>query len=291
TMHITCISHRKDAIYPATVVGIPPQEDKYIAIATEKIFLSPIKFTIAPEIEDLYLPEEGVGHNFAIVKINKRYPGQAIKIAHAMWGAGQMMFNKILIIVDSTKSTVEKEGELNIRDRKELLKYIKEHYNPKRDTYFSRGPLDVLDHTAPVCGFGGKMCIDATVKLPEECSGGINTINDNNTSNNYEHFIKFIHKNDPIPSTAQIVVIINDKFSLDNIYQNLWLLGGNTDVIRDSKFAEVKNTDGNIQVVLVLDATEKSPGINGFNRQWPNIVESSAQTIASVNAKWKSLGI
>ncbi|MEF9986835.1 MAG: menaquinone biosynthesis decarboxylase [Bacteroidales bacterium] len=291
TMHITCISHRKDAIYPATVVGIPPQEDKYIAIATEKIFLSPIKFTIAPEIEDLYLPEEGVGHNFAIVKINKRYPGQAIKIAHAMWGAGQMMFNKILIIVDSTKSTVEKEGELNIRDRKELLKYIKEHYNPKRDTYFSRGPLDVLDHTAPVCGFGGKMCIDATVKLPEECSGGINTINDNNTSNNYEHFIKFIHKNDPIPSTAQIVVIINDKFSLDNIYQNLWLLGGNTDVIRDSKFAEVKNTDGNIQVVLVLDATEKNPGINGFNRQWPNIVESSAQTIASVNAKWKSLGI
>ena len=98
--HVTCISHRKDAIYPATVVGVPPQEDKYMALATEKIFLTPIKFVISPEIEDLDLPEEGVGHNFAVVKIKKSYDGQAFKVANAMWGAGQMMFNKFLIVVD-----------------------------------------------------------------------------------------------------------------------------------------------------------------------------------------------
>lgn len=99
-LHITCISHKKDAIYPATLVGIPPQEDKYIAIATEKIFLTPIQLTMVPEILDLHLPEEGVGHNIAVVKIDKSYPGQAIKVAHALWGAGQMMFNKIMIITD-----------------------------------------------------------------------------------------------------------------------------------------------------------------------------------------------
>ncbi|HBY01007.1 MAG TPA: menaquinone biosynthesis decarboxylase, partial [Rikenellaceae bacterium] len=143
--HITCISHRKDAIYPATLVGIPPQEDKYIAIATEKIFLTPIKFTMVPEIIDLFLPEEGVGHNIAIVKIEKSYPGQGIKVAHSLWGAGQMMFNKIIIVTDE---------DIDIRDRKALLKSVLKNYIPKRDTHFSRGPLDVLDHCAPQCGYG-----------------------------------------------------------------------------------------------------------------------------------------
>ncbi|MDR0695087.1 MAG: menaquinone biosynthesis decarboxylase, partial [Prevotellaceae bacterium] len=99
-MQVTSITHRKDAIYPATVVGIPPQEDAYFAQATERIFLTPIRLAVAPEIVDMHLPAEGVSHNLAIVKIKKDYPGQAIKVAHALWGAGQMMFNKIMIVVD-----------------------------------------------------------------------------------------------------------------------------------------------------------------------------------------------
>ena len=100
-MHVTCISHRRGAVYPATVVGIPPQEDAYISRAIEKVFLKPIQMLIAPEIKDIYLPASGVSHNIAIVSINKKYPGQAIKIANAMWGAGQMMFCKAIIVVDS----------------------------------------------------------------------------------------------------------------------------------------------------------------------------------------------
>lgn len=271
TFHITCISHRKDAIYPATVVGVPPQEDKYIAIATEKIFLSPIKFAIGPEIEDMYLPEEGVGHNFAILKIKKRYPGQAVKIAHAMWGAGQMMFNKILAVVD---------GDIDIRDHKALAEHIARNYNPKRDTYFSRGPLDVLDHTAPVCGFGGKMCIDATVKLPEEegiLSGGGNAAN--------KRFVRFIHPANPnadintpegneipVPDDALVAVIMDSQFPLDDTYHNLWLLGGNVDPIRDCRFERAP--DGSR--VLVMDARNKR-NLKGFSRQWPDIVESAPE--------------
>jgi len=99
--HITCITHRKDAVYPSTIVGIPPQEDAYIAKATERLFLAPIKLTLLPEITDMEIPAEGVAHNLTIVKINKTYAGQAMKAANALWGAGQMMFNKNLIVIDN----------------------------------------------------------------------------------------------------------------------------------------------------------------------------------------------
>ena len=95
--HVTCITHRKDAIYPATIVGIPPMEDAYIGKATERIFLTPMKLTMIPELLDMDLPPAGVAHNLTVVKINKTYAGQAQKVMNAMWGAGQMMFNKIQI--------------------------------------------------------------------------------------------------------------------------------------------------------------------------------------------------
>lgn len=283
--HITCISHRKDAIYPATVVGVPPQEDKYIALATEKIFLAPIRLAIGPEIEDLYLPEEGVGHNFAVVKIKKRYPGQAVKIAHAMWGAGQMMFNKALIVVDeeSTGSAAANSHNapagnsshgsvktLDIRNHAELAACLLRNYQPKRDTYFSRGPLDVLDHTAPVCGFGGKICLDATVKLPEELGGTPPALP-------YSSFIRFIHAKDPIPGDTQLAVILDDEFDLENTYRNLWLLGGNADMIRDTRFETVSGPGSTPVTVLVIDARRKYTGVNGFTRPWPDIVESSPE--------------
>lgn len=286
TFHITCISHRKDAIYPATIVGVPPQEDKYIAIATEKIFLAPIKFAIGPEIEDLYLPEEGVGHNFGIIKIKKRYPGQAVKIAHAMWGAGQMMFNKMLVVVD---------GDIDIRDHRAVADYVAIHYNPKRDTYFSRGPLDVLDHTAPVCGFGGKLCIDATEKLPEE--GGVCTPTESSAQtggNIGKRFIKFIHPKYPdadinspagneidVSCDALVAVILDSQFALDDIYHNLWILGGNVDPIRDCRFERA--ADGS--QVLVMDARCKKY-LAGFTRDWPDIVESAGYVKESVAKKF-----
>src|SRR5436190_4557147 len=135
--HVTCITHKKDAIYPATIVGIPPQEDAWIGKATERIFLVPIKMMMVPEIVNMILPVEGVFHNLVIVKIRKEYPGQAIKVMNSLWGAGQMMFTKMMIIVD---------GDVNIHDNAEVAKYISENTDTGQDIIFTQGPNDILDH-------------------------------------------------------------------------------------------------------------------------------------------------
>src|SRR6202008_4034536 len=128
---ITAITHRKDPVYPATIVGIPPQEDAWLGKATERIFLAPIKMTLVPEIMDMDMPVEGVFHNLVITKIRKDYAGQAQKVMNAMWGAGQMMFNKILVIADQ---------HANIQDYPGLAAAVLRHFNPATDAYFSQGP-------------------------------------------------------------------------------------------------------------------------------------------------------
>ena len=156
--HITCITHKKNAIYPATIVGIPPQEDAWISKATERIFLTLLKMTLLPEIKDIALPVAGVAHNLAIVKIENNFPGHALKVMNALWGAGQMMFNKILIVVD---------GDIDIHNYKELAQVMSKNVNPVRDIHFSKGPLDILDHSSSKTGFGGKLCIDATSEISQ----------------------------------------------------------------------------------------------------------------------------
>ena len=156
--HITCITHRKDIIYPATIVGRPPMEDCYMAKATERIFLPLIKKQL-PEIVDINLPIEGVFHNLALVSIDKRYPGHAKKVMHALWGLGQMMFTKIIIVFDK---------EVDVQNISEALWRLGNNIDPKRDIVFSEGPVDALDHAAPQPLFGSKMGIDATRKWKEE---------------------------------------------------------------------------------------------------------------------------
>ena len=156
--HITCITHRKDLIYPATIVGRPPMEDCYMAKATERIFLPLIKKQL-PEIVDINLPIEGVFHNLALVSIDKRYPGHAKKVMHALWGLGQMMFTKIIIVFDK---------EVDVQNISEALWRLGNNIDPKRDIVFSEGPVDALDHAAPQPLFGSKMGIDATRKWEEE---------------------------------------------------------------------------------------------------------------------------
>ena len=162
--HITCITHSKNAVYPATIVGIPPQEDSWLAKATEKIFLSPIKMTLQPEIEDFHMPDAGVAHNLVVIKISKSYPGQGMKVISSLSGAGQMMFSKYLVVVS---------GDVDIRNYRKLVSHIFENTDPGRDLLFSPGPLDVLDHSSDAFSFGGKMGIDATIKQPEEIIGRV----------------------------------------------------------------------------------------------------------------------
>ena len=150
--HVTAITHRRGAVYPATIVGVPPQEDAYIAKATEKIFLAPIRAAMLPDVRDLWMPEAGVAHNIAVVDIRTDYAGQALKAASSLWGAGQMMFNKFMVVTASGRP---------VRDVAALADLLRRIRIPD-DLMFSRGPLDVLDHAAPETGLGGKLMFDAT---------------------------------------------------------------------------------------------------------------------------------
>ena len=156
--HVTCITHRKNPIYPTTIVGRPPMEDAYLGKATERLFLPLLRVTL-PEIVDMNLPVHGVFHNLAIISIKKEYPAHARKVMHALWGLGQMMFTKTLIVVDH---------DVNVHDLAEVTWVVGNHIEPKRDVIFSDGPVDVLDHAAPMLGYGSKLGIDATRKWRSE---------------------------------------------------------------------------------------------------------------------------
>jgi 4-hydroxy-3-polyprenylbenzoate decarboxylase len=156
--HVTCITHRKDMIYPATIVGKPPMEDCYMGKATERIFLPLIRLDF-PEIKDINLPMEGVFHNFAIISIKKSYPGHAKKIISGLWGKGQLMFAKLLIVVDD---------DVDVQDLSYTAWRVLNNVDWKRDTVFADGPLDALYHAANWPRYGSKMGIDATRKTREE---------------------------------------------------------------------------------------------------------------------------
>ena len=156
--HVTCVTHRRDAIYPATIVGIPPMEDFYIGGASVKLFLPIFKMNF-PEIVDIALPAEGVFHNLVFVSIRKTYPMQAYKIMHGLWGMGQMMFSKYIIVVDD---------DVDVQDTSAVLFRLCANTDPQRDTLMTRGPSDVLDHATNEVGIGSKMGIDATKKIPGE---------------------------------------------------------------------------------------------------------------------------
>lgn len=156
--HITAITHREDPIYPTIIVGRPWFEDAYLGEATVRIFLPAIRM-ILPEVVDMNLPPEGIFTNLAIVSIKKSYPGQARKVIHALWGLGQMMFSKVIIVVD--------EG-VDVHNIAEVLFHTLNNIDPERDVFFVKGPVDTLNHAAPYPNFGSKMGVDATKKMRDE---------------------------------------------------------------------------------------------------------------------------
>ena len=156
--HLQCVTRRKKPIYPATIVGRPPMEDAYLGKATERLFLPLIKM-ILPEVVDVNMPAEGVFHNLVVVSMNKRYPGQARKVMNGLWGMGQLMFAKTIVVVD---------GDVDVQDLAEVVWRATNNVDPKRDFMFVEGPLDALDHSSPLPGFGSKVGIDATRKWASE---------------------------------------------------------------------------------------------------------------------------
>lgn len=156
--HVTAITHRRDPIYPATIVGVPPMEDFYIGEAIMRIFLPVFKLNF-PEIVDMHLPAEGVLNNMVVVSIKKQYPWHAFKICHGLWGMGQMMFTKLVVVVD--------DG-VDVHNLSEVMFHVCANIDPQRDVIFSKGPADSLDHAPNEANLGTKMGIDVTHKLPGE---------------------------------------------------------------------------------------------------------------------------
>ncbi len=156
--HVSAITHRREPVYLTTIVGPPPMEDYYMGKATERIFL-PLLQMLIPDIVDYHLPMFGAFHNCVFVKIRKEYPMQARKVMSSIWGAGQMMFSKMIVVVDE---------HVNVHDEQDVLFHVGANVDWRRDTVIVDGPCDILDHSTPYYGTGGKIGIDATRKIPGE---------------------------------------------------------------------------------------------------------------------------
>ena len=291
--HVTAITHRRGAVYPATIVGVPPQEDAYIAKATEKIFLAPIRAAMLPEVRDLWMPEAGVAHNIAVVDIRTDYAGQALKAASSLWGAGQMMFNKFMVVTASGRP---------VRDVAALADLLRRIRIPD-DLMFSRGPLDVLDHAAPETGLGGKLMFDATgvdpaapletvqLPLPFELSDGFVRVHYALSESWMVLLLSaprgvrpdvfaFLEKNRV--EGIKYVILLDEEVDTSRPGDVLWIASSNCDPSRD-----VTIRDG----VVLFDCRSKAGGVNGFSRRWPNVVASSPETIARVDGRWNEYGL
>ncbi len=295
--HVTALTHRRDAVYPATVVGVPPEEDAYIAKATEKIFLAPIRLAVQPEVEDLWMPAAGTAHNMAVVSIDKRYSGQAHKVAQALWGAGQMMFNKYMLITPAG-TPIRSYGALAALLRRADL---------RRCMIRTEGVLDVLDHATATCGFGGKLALDLTetdpsaeaeeTLLPAEAhpAGGIELYD---TRHAAELGLVILYAAASRPDRVDAEEYLrengfrNVRYAVVFDYQAagamrdedlLWLAAANTDPRRD-----VRLTDGG---TVLVDARSKRPGLTGNPARFPNVAMSSPDTIRMVDSRWEEYGI
>ncbi|UKJ05993.1 menaquinone biosynthesis decarboxylase [Solitalea lacus] len=315
--HITAITHRKNAVYPATIVGIPPQEDAWIGKATERIFLGPIKMTMAPEIVDMVLPMEGVFHNLVIAKIKKDYPGQALKVMNSMWGAGQMMFTKMIVVVD---------GDVDIHDNAAVANYISDNVDPQTDIIFTQGPMDVLDHSCSKMAFGGKMGIDATKKFDEELRGDLQQKSDSkqininaeavqsrfpeikainadllklgislvfvsiekNRKGHIEELNRELFKTDSFKN-VKVVIFLEHTIDISDVADAVWRFSNNVDPRRDGFI--VKADDNQSLSHIGLDGTRKTKEFDGFERDWPNILASATQTIEHIDRIWDKLGL
>lgn len=156
--HVECVTHRKDPIYATTIVGPPPMEDFYMGKAIERIFLPLMRLQL-PEVADMCMPAEGIFHNLMLVSIRKSYPGHARKVMHAIWGLGQAMFTKCIVVVDDT---------VDVQNVSEVAWKALNNIDPERDIEFAHGPIDSLDHASRLINYGSKMGIDATKKWPTE---------------------------------------------------------------------------------------------------------------------------
>ena len=313
--HVTAVTMRRNPVYPATIVGRPPMEDAYLIEASERLFL-PAAQLIIPEIVDYHMPPAGVAHNLVIVSIKKGYPGQAYKVAHGLLGLGQMMFAKVVIVVDAGVEVTNLEA---------VLEQVREKADVESNVLHSRGPIDVLDHSSRKWSYGGKLVIDATTKMPEELRSGVRasleresggageirsrgageqgseatirasqthllqpgfvtvTLQKTRADQSHELGVKLARAVGP---DIKHILICDELTDPENLQDVWWTVLNNIDPERDVWLEQ--NSHGGS--VLVWDAARKIPE-EGFDRVWPDKIEMTAEVKARVDRMWHVWGL
>jgi 4-hydroxy-3-polyprenylbenzoate decarboxylase len=287
-LHVTAITHRRDAVYPATIVGVPPQEDFFIGRATERIFLAPIRLALQPEVRDLWMPAAGAAHNLVVTSIEPAYAGQAFKTASALWGAGQMMFNKLMIIVSG-----------DARDLASLACGVRDA-SLTDDLLMSRGVLDALDHATATSGAGGKMALDLTVRRPPRsvsapssavfCGEIVSA--DFSIASEWGIALLFADPGAAIDVSRFVernrieginLLVVTDTAAVSLNYEELlWFCAANCEISRDVHF---------VGSSLVADARSKIGAGEGYPARWPNVAVASPETVALVDRRWAEYGL
>ncbi|EYB66962.1 carboxylyase-like protein [Deinococcus phoenicis] len=309
--HVTAITMRRDPVYPATIVGRPPMEDAYLIEASERLFL-PAAQMILPEIVDYHMPPAGVAHNLVVVSIRKTYPGQAYKVANGLFGLGQMMFAKVVVVVDEA---------VPVNDFAAVWREVTAKAVPGRDTLTTRGPTDVLDHSSRGWGYGGKLILDATTKLPEEVGSAASSREDQGKEGAVEplfvphtstdlpdfggvlaqrqtadgYWVVALHKTrpgqaqalaeafatHPAASGIRHLLIADEQTDVQNMQDVWWTLLNNIDPERDVR---------QVGPLLVWDGARKLPE-EGFVRAWPPKIEMTPEVQRRVEARWHLYGL
>lgn len=269
--HVTCMTRKRNAIYPTTIVGMPPMEDCYMAKATGQIFLPVLKLSI-PLLINLHLPLEGVFHNCAIISVKTPYPGAARTVMNAMWGMGQMQYTKMIVAVDEATPPDNLE---------QVLGRILENVDPLKNLIFSEGPLDALDHSSSTPLYGTRLGIDASGLLKNQ---------DRRSDPKYSIKVISVTKTEPfagrnaaikaLEESPHKIIVVMDSSDPPSSSRIMWRLFNNIDASRDLIIK-----DGRIAV----DATKKWQE-EGLSRPWPDDIVMSPDIIELVNSRWTEYG-
>ena len=309
--HVTCITHKKNPVYPATIVGRPPMEDCYMSKATERAFLPLLKM-IYPEIVDYSLPFEGVFHNCVIVSIKKRFPGHGKKVMNSLWGMGQMMYAKMIIVVDA---------DINPHDTKAVAKQVFESLDMTKDLVFSQGPLDALDHASSTDHYGYRLGVDATrkfdvegteskwdIKIQDDMTAYLSThekilnfdypMSDvlqgclvvsikKESKDDVRQLMEELWSQDAMKYNKFLIVVDEDVDSTDTS-KVAWKVFNNIDAMRDLVIREVPSEQFGHR--LGIDATKKL-AMDGPQRVWPDDIVMSDDVKEKVTRRWSEYGI
>ncbi|MDL2344589.1 menaquinone biosynthesis decarboxylase [Deinococcus sp. MIMF12] len=313
--HVTAVTMRRQPVYPATIVGRPPMEDAYLIEASERLFL-PAAQLILPEIVDYHMPPAGVAHNLVFVSIKKSYPGQAYKVANGLFGLGQMMFAKVIVVVDE---------DVTVNDFAAVWREVVEKAVPGRDTLTTRGPTDVLDHSSRGWGYGGKLVIDATTKLPEEVGSALSS----REEQGHDQAGESLFTPSPVTGLPRFGGVLAQRQTPDGYWyvaldktrpgqarelaeafavhpaargmRHLLIGDAQTDVAneQDVWWTILNNIDPERDVwtlptvgggLLAWDGARKLPE-EGFVREWPSKIEMTPEIQGRVEARWHLYGL